>query len=133
MVNVESEKIRLILVAGGSYDEREKIISDATVNHHQITAIILEGLPSGKPLLQTHHSLLVERIAPGCFCCTGQLVMQVSLHRMIRKQPQFLYISIANTEHLGQLQAHLSQTSYQAWLELENVIQLPSSSDVALP
>lgn len=136
MVNEANEKIWLVLVAGGSYLEREKRIATAfNENLSQLNplepspsalaAVILEGLPTGSSLLQTHSQLLIERVASGCFCCAGQLVMKVTLHRLLRKHPRYIYIGMIDAQHLANLQHTLSQPPYQTWLKIEKVIQLP--------
>ncbi|MEN9867414.1 MAG: hypothetical protein RL748_3004, partial [Pseudomonadota bacterium] len=51
--------------------------------------VLLEGLASGQGLLeqlQQHYpqTFTLQRIAPGCLCCSGNLVMRVSLNRLLR-------------------------------------------------
>lgn len=108
------------LVLGGRAANRESTIHsrlDAT----QDTAVILEGLPDGHSALDALPAtplLKIARIAPGCMHCTGNLIMRVTLNRILRDKPARLYISVANTEHLEQLRLFLTQAPYDAWLTL---------------
>jgi hypothetical protein len=61
----------------------------------------------------------VLRIAPGCLCCTGNLVLRVTLNRLLRHPPAQLYISLANAEHVDLLRAMLSGAPYGDLLALE--------------
>ncbi|MES3022537.1 MAG: GTPase [Pseudomonadota bacterium] len=82
------------------------------------TAVILEGLPQGTTILTSSDSLAVQRIAPGCLCCTGQLVLRVTLNRLLRQRPARLFIGPAPGDHLDQLRSWLSETPYDQLLEL---------------
>ncbi|WP_307721652.1 GTPase [Zemynaea arenosa] len=88
----------------------------------QSTAIILEGLPSGTPLLDDAPGLSLARIASGCLCCAGQLVLRVTLNRMLGRRPdarpQRLFIGLADEAHADQLRSWLSLTPYDQLLEL---------------
>lgn len=116
MANAASKPTYLILVAGGNYQERESWINaELSTSREQSvvkTGIILEGLPSGIMPLQSHPSLIVERIAPGCFCCIGNLVLRVTLNRMLRQKPECLYLAMNNQEHLGSLKNFLESEPY---------------------
>jgi hypothetical protein len=82
------------------------------------TAIILEGLaPGTSPLdsLPLHPPL---RIAPGCLCCTGNLVLRVTLNRLLRQRPGRLFIGVARSEHLDQLRSWLQAEPYDQLLRL---------------
>jgi hypothetical protein len=129
MVSEESKKSRIILIAGGSYLDREKLITTAYEAYlsplKPLSAVILEGIPTGNSLLDSFPQLLIERVASGCFCCIGQLVMKVTLNRILRKHPLFVYIGISDSQHLINLQDVLYQPPYKNWLEIEKVIQLP--------
>ena len=81
-------------------------------------AVLLEGLPDGTGTLSPSPSILIERIAPGCLCCTGNLVLRVTLNRLLRRRPERLYIGLATTEHLDQLRSWLQQSPYDQLLEL---------------
>jgi G3E family GTPase len=61
---------------------------------------------------------MIERIAPGCLCCTGNLVLRVTLNRLLRRRPGRLYIGLATTEHLDQLRSWLQAPPYDQLLEL---------------
>jgi len=82
------------------------------------TAVILEGLPDGTLLLDASPTLLLARIAPGCLCCAGNLVMRVTLNRLLRQHPTRLFIGLASGEHLGQLRSWLSSSPYDQLLSL---------------
>ncbi|SFH90467.1 hypothetical protein SAMN04515618_105195 [Collimonas sp. OK307] len=111
------------LVSGGSANSREAAIhvaieQDLARNgRHMSTALILEGLSDGK-LATVPHELDIKRIAPGCFCCIGNLTLRVTLNRLLRKPPARLYISIADSTHLVQLRDFLSGAPYDAFLEM---------------
>ncbi|WP_353152699.1 GTPase [Herminiimonas fonticola] len=108
------------LVTGGGARKREALIFGHLTANQQ-TAIILEGLPDGSSELDalTDNSLLtIVRIAPGCMCCTGNMIMRVHLNRILRSKPARLYISVANSEHLEQLRLFLTQTPYDTLLTL---------------
>lgn len=108
------------LVIGARASLRESAIA-SRLSADQTTAVILEGLPDGSSALDaphTHPDLNIARIAPGCMHCIGNLVMRVTLNRMLRDKPQRLFISVANTEHLNQLREFLSNAPYDALLQL---------------
>ncbi|MET0322358.1 MAG: GTPase [Duganella sp.] len=99
------------------------------------SAIILEGLSDGgsalvfddadaDPGVDPHQQFLanVIRIAPGCLHCSGNLVLRVTLNRVLRRPPAQLYISLASAEHLEQLRAWLSSAPYDALLDLQSDI-----------
>lgn len=105
------------LVTGDTAKAREAAIAahlDAAVD----TALILEGLPAGNPILAEAPGLRISRIAPGCLCCTGNLTMRVTLNRFLRNPPQRLFIGLATSDHLDRLRAILSQAPYDALLTL---------------
>jgi hypothetical protein len=81
-------------------------------------AVLLEGLPDGTNIISPSPSVLIERIAPGCLCCTGNLVLRVTLNRLLRRRPDRLYIGLAATAHLDQLRSWLQQPPYDQLLEL---------------
>ena len=87
------------------------------------SAVILEGMAaSSTPLLST-PSLQVVRIAPGCLCCDGNLVLRVTLNRLLRQRPRRLYIGLARSEHLDQLRSWLQDAPYDQLLALNPDIQ----------
>ena len=105
------------LVTGATAGGRERAIA-ARIDPTQSCAVILEGLPDGAASLLPSEQLLIERIAPGCLCCTGNLVLRVTLNRLLRKRPERLYIGLASTEHLDQLRSWLLTSPYDQLLKL---------------
>jgi hypothetical protein len=111
------------LVLGLTAAARETAISTA-MQDRQETAVLLEGLPDGQTRLLDGAvpGLSVVRIAPGCICCAGNLVMRVHLNRLLRQKPQRLFIGIAATDHLAEIRRFLSTAPYEQLLELTNDI-----------
>lgn len=111
------------LVLGGRASTREETIA-MCVNPNIRTVVILEGLPDGKdePALVANDNLQIIRIAAGCMCCAGNLVMRVTLNRVLRDRPAHLYISIANQEHIEQLRFCLTHEPYDALLSFNQDI-----------
>jgi hypothetical protein len=105
------------LVTGASASARERAIG-AALAPGVATAVILEGLPSGNTPLLPSASLAIARIAPGCLCCSGNLVLRVTLNRLLRPRPTRLFIGVANGEHLDQLRSWLQAAPYDQLLEL---------------
>lgn len=129
MANVASKTTELTLVAGGSYAEREAWIATTLQNtsihtNQEKLGVLLEGLPSGSMFLQTSSTLQVERIAPGCFCCIGQLAMRVSLNRLLRQQLGHLFIAINDEQHLSSFHASLSQAPYAELINCKDIVSL---------
>ena len=112
------------LVSGARASTREAAIHAAieadlaAQGSLQSTALILEGLSDGKFESTMPPGLDIKRIAPGCFCCIGNLTLRVTLNRILRKPPARLYISIADSTHLPQIRTFLSSAPYDALLEL---------------
>ncbi|MBZ2208964.1 GTPase [Massilia soli] len=107
------------LVTGPSAAAREAAIgARLAAGQGGPVAVILEGLPDPRTILTPSDSLLLHRIAPGCVCCTGNLVLRVTLNRVLRRRPAQLYIGLASTEHLDQLRSWLQQPPYDQLLEL---------------
>lgn len=121
-----NKSAQLTLIAGGHYRERELAIMTALQARTDLlkSAVILEGLPSGQSELHSQQNLLLERIAPGCFCCIGHLVLQVTLNRLLRQRPDYLYLAMSDPSHLTQLQNKLLSPPYADLLKLENVMTL---------
>jgi G3E family GTPase len=111
-------RVATTLVTGATGHERERAIAAELHQNGAISAVILEGLPDGQPILHPSPSLLIERIAPGCLCCTGNLVLRVTLNRLLRRAPARLYIGVANAEHLDQLRSWLCSAPYDQLLDL---------------
>lgn len=116
------------LVTGASAASRESalaaILAPSRAQPMRI-ALILEGLPDGSQrtamLLdpaQNPAILQAARIAPGCFCCIGNMTMRVTLNRMLRQRPARLYISLATVSHLDAIRALMTQAPYDSWLTL---------------
>ncbi len=112
------------LVTGRDARKREAFILSHLAANQQ-TAIILEGLPDGNSeldVLPDNPLLTIVRIAPGCMCCIGNMIMRVHLNRILRSKPARLYISVANSEHIGQLRLFLTQAPYDTLLTLTDDI-----------
>lgn len=127
MTPASRRAIPLTLVSGGRASEREAAIASALLPQ-QSTAVILEGLADGSSILadlaEAHPGsepspLQLLRIAPGCLCCSGNLVLRVTLNRLLRHPPARLFISLADATHIEQLRSWLSASPYDAWLALE--------------
>ena len=120
---MNTPRVTVTLVTGASPHRREAAIAEKM---HQfgafslsgIDAVILEGLADAHTPLQASPSLLVARIAAGCLCCAGNLVLRVTLNRLLRQRPQRLFIGVARSEHLDQLRSWLEQAPYDQLLEL---------------
>ena len=113
------------LVTGASASARETTIAAAIAGEDFSStprkapvAVILEGLPDGNPVLEYSDKLMISRIAPGCLCCAGNLVMRVTLNRLLRQRPTRLFIGVTGTAHLDQLRSWLSSTPYDQLLAL---------------
>lgn len=115
--------ITATLVLGGRASAREEAIA-ICVNPNIRTVIILEGLPDGKDesALVANDNLQIIRIAVGCMCCAGNLVMRVTLNRVLRDKPAHLYISVQNQEHLEKLRFCLTHEPYDALLSFNQDI-----------
>jgi hypothetical protein len=109
----------MTLVHGGSHHDRETAIA-ARVEQGGAAAII-EGLPNGTSLLEPLAAsglLQLQRIAPGCPCCLGNLTVRVSLNRMLRQAPDRLYLSLADGSHLPAVRDFLQGEQYRERLRL---------------
>lgn len=117
----------LTLVSGGRAAGREAAIAQALAPDEP-AAVILEGLADGNAILadlagQASPSppfpLQLLRIAPGCLCCSGNLVLRVTLNRLLRHPPARLFISLADATHIEQLRAWLTASPYDILLALQ--------------
>ena len=81
-------------------------------------AAVLEGLPDGKLNLVASTTLDLHRIAPACLCCTGNLVLRVTLNRILRLRPDCLMIGVAVPDHIDQLRSWLQDRPYDQLLVL---------------
>lgn len=116
------------LVTGKDTATREAAIA-RSIEPGISTALLLEGLPNGIDLFgsQQDDVLFIARIAPGCFCCTGNLTMVVTLNRLLRLRPARLYISIATNTHLREIEQLLSAPPYDTWLSMTNTLDVGAS------
>lgn len=73
--------------------------------------------------LESGPGLQVLRIAPGCLCCDGNLVLRVTLNRLLRQRPGRLFIGVASSEHLDQLRSWLAAPPYDQLLALSPTVQ----------
>ncbi|PHV25748.1 GTPase [Janthinobacterium sp. BJB426] len=117
----------LTLVSGGRAAGREAAIAQA-LRPQQASAVILEGLADGNAILadlaeqvSPSPSFLLQllRIAPGCLCCSGNLVLRVTLNRLLRHPPAHLFISLADATHIEQLRTWLTASPYDTLLALQ--------------
>ena len=108
------------VVTGPTPGAREAAIHADIAAHPGIpTAVVLEGLAdANSPLADCGPHVTVVRIAPGCLCCAGNLVLRVSMKRLMRRAPARLLISLANAEHAGQLRGMLENAPYVGLLTL---------------
>jgi hypothetical protein len=114
------------LVTGPSARAREAAIAGRI---QPGDAAILEGLPDGKPDAPLDGHAKLHRIAPGCLCCTGNLVLRVTLNRLLRDPPSALFIALADPTHLATLHAMLSAAPYDALLALKESIAAADSGN----
>jgi hypothetical protein len=115
-------RVSTTMVTGATGSMREAAIAaqlapDDTAPHGSCV-VLLEGLPDGRTILAASPAVLIHRIAPGCLCCTGNLVLRVTLNRILRQRPARLFIGLASTEHLDQLRSWLNSAPYDQLLEL---------------
>jgi G3E family GTPase len=107
------------LVTGPSAGAREQAIHAQLQLSDMRHAVIIEGIASGtSPLDSLPEHILFARIAPGCLCCAGNLVLRVTLNRLLRQRPDRLFIGVANGEHLDQLRSWLQAEPYDQLLRL---------------
>lgn len=85
-------------------------------------AVILEGMGVAATPLETGPGLHLVRIAPGCLCCDGNLVLRVTLNRLLRQRPRRLFIGLASSEHLDQLRSWLAAPPYDQLLALNPTV-----------
>jgi hypothetical protein len=118
------------LVTGARAGLREAAIA-AHLPKAGASTIILEGLSDGGSALSfdptdgpvSYDTVpQVLRIAPGCLHCSGNLILRVTLNRVLRRPPARLYISLASAEHLEQLRSWLSEAPYGDLLKLQDDI-----------
>jgi hypothetical protein len=145
----QAGKTLVTLVAGSNAAGREAAIAAALPSGGSV-AVILEGLADGSSQLAElaessvsslslvssnsngadpasagpqRQAVQIHRIAPGCLCCAGNLVLRVTLNRLLRHPPTRIYISLAASTHIGQLRESLSSAPYDQWLTIgENML-----------
>jgi hypothetical protein len=122
-------RVATTLVTGPGAAARERAIAarlrqpDAAASSG-MQAVILEGIASGNSPLDTlPPNAQLARIASGCLCCTGNLVLRVTLNRMLRQRPERLFIGVADSEHLDQLRSWLQSEPYDQLLTLTADLQ----------
>ena len=103
------------LVTGPTLAARESLIAAALPPGGR-SALILEGLPTGSTVLYPTQTLDVHRVAQACLCCTGNLILRVTLNRILRSRPDRLFIGVADPAHLDQLRSWLQQPPYDQLL-----------------
>ncbi|MFZ6777015.1 GTPase [Undibacterium sp. Ji83W] len=119
-------KAQLHLIHGASYTQREAAIAASLACLLDNSAatdkniVILEGLPDGQDILHPSDLLHISRIAPGCFCCIGNLSLRVTLNRALRQKPANIYLGIASDAHLDKLLLTLQDPTYSNLLEINN-------------
>jgi hypothetical protein len=119
MSSAPAPRVTTSLVTGPTARAREQLVAAQLASGAPAcVAVLLEGLPDGTTILAPSSTVLIERIAPGCLCCTGNLVLRVTLNRLLRRRPERLYIGLATTGHLDQLRSWLEQPPYDQLLEL---------------
>lgn len=118
------------LVIGGHAAARESAIAAALAagsGQNATTALILEGLPDGISQFgaERHPSPLnIVRIAPGCLCCTGNLIMRVTLNRLLRHPPSRLFVSLATATHLDSIRLFFTQAPYDTLLTFTDDLRI---------
>ncbi|MBC3908284.1 MULTISPECIES: GTPase [Undibacterium] len=123
---MSAAKAQLHLVHGASYTQREAAIAaslarlDGNSAATDKNVVILEGLPDGQDILQATDLLHISRIAPGCFCCIGNLSLRVTLNRALRQKPANIYLGIASDAHLDKLLLTLQGPAYTNLLEINS-------------
>lgn len=111
-----AERTLVYLVHGGTSTLREALIA-SRLDASETNVVIAEGLVHGNGGLE-NTATQVLRIAPGCPCCSGNLTMRVTLHRVLRSAPDRLFISLANAEHLMRIRQFLQDPQYRPHLIL---------------
>lgn len=130
------------LVTGATASAREQAIAELLGNFSSEQtlssvpprdAIILEGIGMAATPLVSDSTRTVVRIAPGCLCCAGNLVLRVTLNRLLRQQPSRLFIGLASSEHLDQLRSWLQAPPYDQLLAPGTVVMAGPMPDSPAP
>jgi G3E family GTPase len=114
------------LVTGASPRVREQAIFAALAagpEEGAKVAVILEGLADASAPLAPGAHLSVSRIAGGCLCCAGNLVLRVTLNRLLRLHPDRVFIGVGSSDHLDQLRSWLESPPYDQLLALAPDLQ----------
>lgn len=118
---VEAAPVPTTVVTGARASDRENCIASAiAAGPASRIAVLIEGMPDGRTVLEEGPDLHVARVASGCLCCTGNLVMKVTLNRLLRLRPSRIYIGVANSAHLSSLRELLSSPQYATRIQLED-------------
>jgi hypothetical protein len=113
------------IVAGSTAQAREDWIGqDLDAAGKPAAALLLEGLPTGSSPLDEMSQLTIRRTSPGCLCCAGNLVMKVTLDRLLRARPPRLYLGVAPGTHLQALATMLTAPPYSDWLQLKETVSV---------
>ena len=119
---------RLVCGIGARQREAEIATAISLLPVAESVACILEGLADADSPLQQwteKPQLRLNRITPGCPCCVGNLVMRVTLNRVLRSAPRHLFVSIANSAHREQIRAFLLSPPYDGYLILQDDLIAP--------
>ena len=123
-----ARRLPTTLVTGASAAQREaaiaaRLAASPLPADGVFSAVILEGLASGNSPLVASSSVRLVRLAAGCPCCSGNLVLRVTLNRLLRQGPERLFIGVASSEHLDQLRSWLQEAPYDQLLALNPTVQ----------
>ena len=120
-----SSRAVVTLVTGSRSALRDAAIA-AAIPIHGTTALLLEGMPDGNTALDAvgdRPEVSIARVAHGCVCCTGNLVMTVTLNRILRRTPQRIFISLASNAHVTQVRQFLQSAPYDALITLTDDLE----------
>jgi hypothetical protein len=111
-------RVRATLIIGAPAGARAALLA-ANLDPSLSNAAIMEGIPDGRTtLLHPSDNLMLHWVTPACLCCTGNLVLRVTLNRILRLRPDRLFIGVASPDHLDQLRSWLQNPPYDQLLEL---------------
>jgi G3E family GTPase len=79
-------------------------------------AILTEGFGS----FTAPDGIAVAGLGGGCVCCVGQVLLRVTLTRLMRaERPEHLLLLLSDDQHLPRIQSLLTDGSLGVRLELE--------------
>lgn len=107
----------LHLVYGANQRARESAIK-TQMNPTLFAIALLEGMVLSEASPDPLGSMKVVRLAAGCTCCTGNLIMRVMLNRALKEKPDIVFLSLANSAHLTAVRDFLQEDQYCGRLEL---------------